>query len=121
MHRIHGVEVCVTDDALHAVIITIWGSLDTEMERILRVEFDKTLRRNRKAGVIVDLADTDHVSPAAIARLLDFSKHLRKDSIPLYLVVNNELEEHFRRYRVTERLTLVRNIDAAKERLGITE
>jgi anti-anti-sigma regulatory factor len=120
MHRIHSIEVSETTDGEHAIMIKLGGELDNEMEPILRLEFDKTLCRERSGGVILDLRGVNKIEGTVIARISSFSGNLDKDCISLIVVPPRDLDVATRLLRIASRFeAMVPTVRAAKEMLGI--
>lgn len=89
MHRIHSIDVSETDNGSNAVIIKLGGELDDDFVPFIRMECDKTLLRNRRGGVILDLSEVTLISGSVIGHLVYFAKVLIKDGIKLILVVSD--------------------------------
>jgi len=91
MHRIHSIELSETDDeGRRAILIKLGGELDEDFEPMIRLELDKTLRRDRRGGVVIDMSTVTSMSGAVSGRLLYFTRCLKGDAICALLVVDTE-------------------------------
>lgn len=121
MHFIHGITVASTDDDKRSLIITLVGEVDKSMERALRSDLHKTLVRQRKGGVIIDLSGVDGIHKDVIHCIYTFLRDLAKDGIELIMVSNKKVAAAFTNEGYYNRFCWTDSIDKAKERLGITD
>ena len=121
MHFKEGITIQETDDGLVAVINTLVGVVGHEMGTIIRMEFDKTLRRARTGGVILDLSVVESLEMSIVGLINGFWRSLRHDGINLVVVCKGKVEEDFRRVRMIPDITTTTSLEEAMEILGITE
>ena len=121
MHRLHSIEVSETDNGHHAVVIKLQGSMDDEVERILRLEFDKTLVRERQGGVILDMKNVTEIGGIVQTRIASFARHLAHDGIEMVIVTPRNRVPALGLVSLASSFSMVPRLEMAKEMLGITE
>lgn len=119
MHRVHGIEVSETSVGLVAVMIKLVGELDDSMEPILRLEFDKTLVRERRGGVILDLRGVSLMTRTVKMRIVAFAKSLEEDGIELVIVTPRRLDVAETLLDSADRFSMIPSLQMAKEMLEI--
>ncbi|MEI6266610.1 MAG: hypothetical protein WCP14_01860 [bacterium] len=121
MHCVHSIEKFEAGNGHKAVILKLGGNLDDSVEPVLRLEFDKTLIKARKAGVILDLAMVTKLCSAAIGRIYSFGRYLMNDHIPFVIVVPEDEKVSKKLVKYTNNFDLAPDIEVARAMLGIDE
>jgi len=87
MHKLH--------DTVHgtkAISFKFDGELGDEMEPRLRMEFDKTLVRERTGGVILDMSSVTKLGGTIIARTSSLAASLHRDGIRFIIVLPHDID-----------------------------
>jgi anti-anti-sigma factor len=119
MHLDHSVTIIETDDGDKAAIIKICGTIFYDLVPALRVEFDHTLRKHRRGGIIVDLVDLVKMDSSALLLLVAFSRDIKAASIELALVPSPSFKETMEKRNLTSFFKCFETVDEAQEALGL--
>lgn len=120
LHFREKVTKLVNSRAERGVLIEFLGNLEYRFGPKIRHEFDVTIEKNRKGGVILDLRTVHRMDSSILGLLLFFNDELKKQEVPLILVPSAEVRDALYYTKLKSFFVLSDTVDEAKASLELS-